>query len=278
MKFELKEISGVKDAILALFFSKGHYTDEIDREVRETVETVTGRDGKVIVGLNDIAYMKYCRYLYKLAKYGTGFDMSNALTAGHDTLLRFIDFSIVVRDLHRGAMDDFDAHAMRMNNRIVRTSTRLGGVDALSVSDYYDGAIKFPDQLMDLPDTIEDGETYVKIGHGYVKKSLAHIPDVVRGLTPLAANMSCICQIDFYDMRHIYACRNEYSKAHPELKLGIESLATQIEKALPILGKLIRNDCALTDTGLGLCHVANISKIDNTYLQHMLKSGDGDHE
>lgn len=38
----------------------------------------------------------------------------------HITMLRFIDFSITVEGLHRAGPDDWDAHAARFNNRIIR--------------------------------------------------------------------------------------------------------------------------------------------------------------
>ena len=51
--------------------------------------------------------------------------------------------------------------------------------------------------------------------------------------------------------------RNEFTHASPELAEGIEDLADQIEKALPILGDLVRNDYC--DDGK-LHHIMNICK------------------
>ena len=54
----------------------------------------------------------------------------------HYTMLRFIDLSFTVYGLHRAGQDDIDAHAMRMNNRIIRSSTRLADFSRGETSEY----------------------------------------------------------------------------------------------------------------------------------------------
>ncbi len=52
---------------------------------------------------------------------------------------RFLDFSFTVYNLHRAGQDDLDSHAKRMENRIIRSSTRLADFAAGEMSDYYKG-------------------------------------------------------------------------------------------------------------------------------------------
>lgn len=287
MKAYLRNISGIDDAILAMYFSKRTWNIDLDVSVRQTVRTLSRADGSIRVPSADVdpvwlveMYAKFEESLNKLVKYGVGNGMLAAIDEGHETLLRFIDLSIVIEDLHRGAMDDLDSHAMRMNNRIVRSSSRIAPSDKVSfnpneLSDWYsDKAITFAsvihklleedklDSLFDdgtLSRTIEvNGNKFVFTEYGYINEKYLDDQDVKRGLFPLGMKSSCIFRVSFHDMRHIYKRRNAFTHAAPELKLAIESLADQIDDDIPILGKYIRCDHCDFDR---VTHISKIHKI-----------------
>lgn len=274
MTFTLTKISGVDDAIVSLLFSRRSYTPEKEAEILNDLLMVSNPRGFINLSENHESVNRINSYLEKIAKYGAGINMSPAIDAGHDTILRFIDFTVVVQGLHRGAQDDLDAHAMRMNNRIVRASTRLNIPDAArkksqEMSDWYKKTIiPFEDHLIETlhPQRFEDiipakikrnGKTYIRVENGYVLEGYEKDDDVLRGLYRLSMASDCIFKIDLYDMRHLYKRRNRYTNASPELRIGIESLADQIEEHLPIVGKLVRCDYC---TDHELHHIAQIDK------------------
>lgn len=274
MKFELMEVRGLVDACLALKMSKRSYTREYEDKLRQAILSCTDYSTGFFpiydeIPTGDEAFL--LGELNKVAKWGAGVGMDSYIDAGHETILRMIDFSIHVFDLHRGAMDDFDSHAMRMNNRIVRSSTRGNGAYSLNeMSEWY------KDKIVPLSEVYEpnhldvinrDGVPYIFTGDGYIRHDLVENGDVQRGLYRLSIPMSCICKIDLYDMRHIYKRRNEFTHAAPELAQGIEMLAEQIEQALPgDLGLLIRNDYCSDGK---LHHIMDIQK---TYVPREKKS------
>lgn len=274
MTFTLTQISGVGDAILSLLFSRRSYTPEKESQILDDLFWVSTPRGFIHLSKPSDSSERIEMYLEKVAKYGAGVNMSASIDAGHDTILRFIDFTVIVQGLHRGAQDDLDAHAMRMCNRIVRSSTRLNVPEearrkSQEMSDWYkDRIITFEDHLAEtlhsqrfediIPAKIKrNGKTYVRVENGYLLEGCEDDDDVLRGLYRLSMASDCIFKIDLYDMRHLYKRRNKYTKASPELRMGIESLADQIEKRLPIVGKLVRYDyCADHE----LHHIAQIDK------------------
>ena len=287
MKFTLMEVRGLADACLALKMSRRSYTQEYENKLRDAIRFCTyEKTGffykEATMAKENGDYVWLVNELNKVAKWGAGVGMDTYIDAGHETILRFIDFSIHVEGLHRGAMDDFDAHAMRMNNRIVRSSTRGNGAyNANEMSDWYKDKIVTAGYIDSVNgsavDTITiDGEVYVNVGDGYIRKDLAQNGDAQRGLYRLSIPMDCICKINLHDMRHIYMRRNKYTHASPELAYGIEMLADQIEEALPCdLGKLVRYDYCDDwddfDTGANgpkLCHIMDIKK---TYCERPFK-------
>lgn len=265
MKFELMEVRGIVDACLALKMTRRSYTPEYEEKIRTALyECTDSRTGKITEKCDAYSYGLICVELNKIAKWGAGVNLSAYIDAGHETILRFIDFSIHVTGLHRGAMDDFDAHAMRMNNRIVRSSTRGNGAYSVGeISDWYkDKIIPLSEvaESIDLPQTIErDGKTYFFVGDGYIQEDFIDNGDAQRGLYRLSIPMDCICKINLFDLRHIYMRRNEYTHANPELAAGIEMLADQIEDAVPgDLGKLVRYDYCSDGQ---LHHIMDIQKV-----------------
>lgn len=215
--------------------------------------------------------------LNKCAKWGAGVgqgDKGVAIDAGHETLLRFIDFTFAVEGLHRGAMDDLDAHAKRFDNRIVRSSTRYDGAYQQSErSDWYKGRILSVEEVLAefgvvVPHEMTVGNNvYVKVPNGYALKSECNNGDVLRGNYPMSIPMNAIMKINLVDLRHVYMRRNIFTTASPELQLGIEQLVDQIEVFLPCdLGKLIRYDYAFNpETGEHeLAHIMAIRKTIDT--------------
>ena len=140
-----------------MFLSKRTLTRELECEIREEVIACGIEFDRVMQfpeGSLCTVSDKLQGWFEKLFKWGTR----------HITMLRFIDLSFTVYDLHRGAQDDFDAHAMRLNNRIIRSSTRLAEFKD-EMSEFYQGRIIPTDQALSLlgietPDTLEvDGKT-----------------------------------------------------------------------------------------------------------------------
>ena len=51
-------------------------------------------------------------------------------------MLDFVTISVTVEGIHRAGQDDWDAHAKRFDNRIIRSSTRLADFSEGEMSDY----------------------------------------------------------------------------------------------------------------------------------------------
>ena len=279
MKFQLMSITGIESAIASMKFTKRTWNPEWDATMRKNVQTVFDRNGFYIKGCEDKEAVEYVnKQLEILRKVGAGWGDAS-FDAGHETILRFIDLEVVVSGLHRAAQDDLDAHAMRMNNRIVRSSSRSGNdTNTDEPSDWYKlRTMTFDDFMKLIQDNRQedeetlydsfpnefglniDGQEYkmVKTPHGYIREDLVENGDAQRGLYHLGMSSNCIFKVNLYDMRHIYMRRNPYTKANPELAAGIESLALQIEDALPILGDVVRHEYC--DDG-EVHHVMYVSK------------------
>lgn len=155
----------------------------------------------------------------------------------HMTMLRFIDLSFTVYGLHRGGQDDFDAHTMRLNNRIVRSSTRLADFFDGEVSDYYSDKIIPTDVALaylgiTTPEELEyEGRTYVRAVNGYIVKGMENSYDAKRGLYMLSIPSNFIFRVQLTEFAHIYKERNINGTANPELKQAVEKMADQIEAA-----------------------------------------------
>ena len=297
MSIKLVEVTGIPHALAALKESKRHYRYLDHLEDMQRYRNMTDFRGFILPRMD---YFRYIQVKYpevnnrevtalvnddynnlekdlnKLAKYGAGVgqEFDGAwYDAGHETLLRFIDFTFVVEDLHRGGMDDLDSHAKRFDNRIVRSSTRLGTYGQSERSPWYENRIQSTEEVcrasgIHLPETATiNGVEYVKTANGYVQKGMETDNDVLRGNYPLSIPMSAIMRINFVDARHVYMRRNMYTHANPELRENIESLADQIEAAIPYdLGKLIRYDYAYDPkiNDYRLAHIMSIKKVVDT--------------
>lgn len=229
MNVRLNRVDGIDDAIVSMYLSKRTLTPELEEEIRHEVAECTNlvrtpdRPFGSLLG----ATSKLEGWLKTLFKWGVR----------HNTMLRFIDLSFTVYDLHRGAQDDLDSHARRMDNRIIRSSTRLATFDDGEMSDWYEGKIVSTDMALAelgyrLPDEIEyEGKTYVRCVNGYVLKGHEKDRDYLRGLYMLSIPSSFVFRINLTEFAHVYRERNEGGTANPELKMAVESMADQLERA-----------------------------------------------
>ena len=228
MTVYLNEISGIADAIVSLHMSKRTWSREFEEEVQNVCNKVLDDRGALkadLSGLGEEA-AKFEDWMNKLAKWGWR----------HTTLLRYVDFSCTVQGMHRGGQDDWDAHAKRYNNRILRSSTRLASF-GYEMSDWYKGKIIPTDEAMahagiDMPEQIEKyGFIYVKAVNGYIREDLAQEQDVKRGLYMLSIPSNFIFKVDITEWSHVYKERNAKGTAHPEVKECCEAIADLLESA-----------------------------------------------
>lgn len=282
MEFKLYKVSGYEEAINSLRMSKGKfYSWEAAEAIQQLAHVVTDHQGKIatqkqynlaIVGLGaagvDIDNHKKITTIY--GKDVKEFERLLQLTFNnamgefkHHTLMKYIDVSFFTEGLHRGAQDDLDAHAIAFNNRITRFSTRLAEIDENKLSEWYQGkVIPFYDALetldlagVVLPEEIAIGDDIFKLTpFGYVAEKYAQVPaknglakDVQRGGMLLGMASNAIWKTDLFNLRYVYKMRSKLTKANPELKEGMEQLADQIEKHIPVFGPYFRKE--LTDSG-----------------------------
>lgn len=226
MNVYVNKITGIEDAITAMYFSKRSWTrakeDEIRHECYWALSESNGRydERYAIVGGN------FQKWMDTLCKWGRV----------HPTLLRFIDISVTVEGLHRGGQDDWDSHAKRFDNRIIRASTRLADFKDGEMSDYYKGKILTTDMALTAlgittPDEIEyEGRVYVRGVNGYILKGMEDNRDVKRGLYMLSIPSTFIFKINLTEWSHVYKERNIHGTAHPEVKECCEAIADQLEQ------------------------------------------------
>lgn len=237
MKVYLNEITGIADAFTTMFMSKRNWTREKEEEIRKVVERVTSRRGSLMPenhpALGNISkdLEKYNDWMKKLLKFGTN----------HITMLRFIDFSITVENCHRGGQDDWDAHAQRFNNRIIRTSTRAADdvFKSGEKSDFYQDKILSSDEAfiylgLTVPESFKkDGVTYVKTVNGYIREDVKDVQDVKRGLYMLSIPSNFIFKVNLTEWAHVYKERNINGGANPEVKELAETIADLMMKMQP---------------------------------------------
>ena len=283
MQIKLMSVTGLDAAIEALRVSNRNYTLQEHDELLQDVRELTDYRGFVLPKAEhpNADYDKFMTSLQKVAKWGAGVGVSDYKDAGHDTILRYIDFTFATIGLHRGAQDDLDAHAGRFNTRIVRASTRTKSIfEEAEKSEWYQTRIRTVTDMcratgVDIPESYTDdnGETWIFRNGGYINSKYINeknINDYNRGYYNLSIPSDALWKVDLYDLRHIYMRRNQFTKASPELKIAIESLADQVEDAIPgDLGRLVRYDYAY-DPRLGediLVHVMGVRKtVDTTRI------------
>lgn len=230
MKVYVNSITGIDDAIVSTMMSKRSWTREKENDVRQVCKSVIDREGFFCTDINIIPEdkVKYDKWLDTVLKYG----------CKHITLLRFIDISVTVNGLHRGGQDDWDSHAKRFDNRIVRASTRLSTFGN-EKSDWYKDKIITDDEVFDylkivMPEEIEkDGVKYVKAVNGYVREDLKDDNDTLRGLYMLSIPSDFIFKINLTEFAHVYKMRNALTTSHPEVKECCELIADKIAEFQP---------------------------------------------
>jgi len=236
MNVYLNRIDGIDDAIVSMLFSKRSWTKETENRIRNINRMVNEPIGRyipqdsVFASQNEKLYEEYNDYLDKVLKWGTK----------HITLLKFIDISVTVEGIHRAGQDDWDAHAQRFQNRIVRSSTRLATFDEGEVSEFYVDKIMSTDTVLkalglEVPEhvTREDGTKFVKTVNGYIREDLKENKDVLRGLYMLSIPSNFIFCCNLADWAHVYKERGKHGGANPEVKYLAEEIADQLELFQP---------------------------------------------
>ena len=228
MRAYLQEITGWDGAITSMFMSKGTWTPKLGEEIHDVCDAVLTRRGfikrefmKEIVIPYDHPLITFTKWVNMLCKIGSK----------HTTLLRFIDFCFVVDDVHRAAQDDFDAHAKRFDNRIVRLSTRLSAINEnrinedtndIKLSSFYDGKVLTLGQVLkimniELPDEIiVDGSTYIRGIDGYINGEYKDNYDVARGLYKLGLSSLFVFKCNLCEYAHVRDLRMKKTPGHPQ--------------------------------------------------------------
>lgn len=236
MEIYLNRIDGWDDAILSMFYSKRTVTREMEEDIRYKTYLCTNDNPRLgVIGAlqfsedyvdNDIeADMK--KWLNSLFKWAWS----------HITMGRFLDLSFTVYGMHRAGQDDLDAHAKRMDNRIIRSSTRLADFKSGEMSEYYQGKVIPTDAALAVlgiitPDEIEyEGQTYIKGVNGYILKGMENNKDVKRGLYMLSIPSNFIFRINLTEFAHVYKERREQGTANPEVKRAVEMMVDQLQEA-----------------------------------------------
>ena len=226
MKVYLNELNGLWNAIDAMYFSRRSWSREFELKVMEAYERNFDRWGKRKGEIDD----EMQNYINLLFKWSTD----------HITLAKFFDFSFTIDGLHRGAQDDFDSHAKRMDNRIIRASTRLAKFGN-EKSDWYEGKIFSTDEVLEKceiqkpAEVIIDGINYVSTVNGYVREDLKNNKDVLRGLYMLSIPSTFTFKCNCTEFAHIVKERDQLSHAAPELRDMIEECKRQIRENIPNL-------------------------------------------
>lgn len=234
MEVKLVEMHSLRDCLRSLYESKRSWNKDVEARLESLCNNLSYNGKPIDWMLDDDDFKKE---VDKLFKYGRK----------HTTLLRFLDMSVVVSGLHRGATDDFDSHAKRLENRIVRSSTRLAKYGEGEMSDWYKGKILPLDLVVnnklgiELPEKIVDeGETFVRTINGYIREDLKDNNDVLRGLYMLSIPMNFTFKVNVIEFAHIYRERGSKAggangTAAPELQEMVESLASQLQNWYPQL-------------------------------------------
>lgn len=251
MKVHVNSISGMDDALVALHMSKRHMTEEFENGIRQMCclaispfgvlnshEKVLDFEKEPLLDYSremlEEAFTSFQRMLEKLCKYGQK----------HITLLKFIDISVTVYGLHRAGQDDWDSHAKRFDNRIVRESTRLAEFGESEKSAYYADKILTTEEVLEalhieLPEnyTDADGRVWVKEDGGYVAEDMTASQDVRRGLYRLCIPSTFIFKVNLAEWAHVYRERCAAGSAHPEVKELAEAIQDAIEQAVPMFNR-----------------------------------------
>lgn len=253
MKIPYLKITGWGGAIRSMYMTNKNYTEELEAKIRKceeaynaynTTDSYMPFDSNLQVRFeNTNTVMSETLYADDAKWFENEINKVIKIGRHHITLLRYVDVEWIVDGLHRGAQDDFDSHAERFDNRIVRMSTRTNNDGKLAeISDWYKGKIlTFQDlsDIFNMPEEIEkDGVIYTRTPFGYIQKDVIGTPierDVRRGLVPLAVSSTFIVKCQITELCHVYRERNRNGNAAPELKDMIEMVVERISKEVPAL-------------------------------------------
>lgn len=232
MGAQVLEITGYVPAFLSLYMTGKNVDGARLEDVLSTVEKATNRWGFLNEDAPEEIKQKFMRYMDLLIKYG--------IKKEHETLLDYIKIVVFMQDLHRGAQDDYDAHAKRMT--IIRSSTRANkkSSDKPSISEWYKGRILPFFEVNGLPDKItKDGVDYVRSSWGYVREDLINDPDVLRGNVALSVACDNVSEMSYRNWRHVYHLRRRGNGAAPELSNFVEEVRSDLTAKMPPLGDLL---------------------------------------
>lgn len=228
MKVYLNEVTGLADALVSMYMSKRTWTRKLEEEIRRDCKVTSIKSFSVLSeyesckNRTEKRIESFCEFAWK-----------------HITMLDFITLSVTVEGLHRAGQDDWDAHAYRFNNRIIRSSTRLADFSENEMSDFYKDKI-IPTETalemlgIEIPQTIErDGQTFVSAEGGYVREDLKNNRDAKRGLYRMCIPSNFIFKINLAQWAHVYKMRNKDGSANPEVKEVAERIQDAVEEILP---------------------------------------------
>lgn len=234
MKVYLNRISGIEEAISTMFLSRRRWSRELEENIFNVCSHVLNRDGSLVKydpninGQHKEDFEQFHKWFASLLKWGRM----------HTTMLRFIDISVSVEGLHRAGQDDWDSHAKRFDNRIIRNSTRFPNSEfKYELSDYYKGLIIPTDVAaksigIEFPETIAiDGMKYVKAVNGYILEGCDNDPDVKRGLYMMSIPSNFVFKVNLAEWAHVYKMRNSGTNANPEVRRCCEMIADQLGAA-----------------------------------------------
>ena len=228
MKVYLNSITGIDDAIVSMFMSHRTWTRELETHIYEVCSRVLNKNGSLREYDEALSaeFDEFHKWLTSLLKWGWM----------HTTMLRFIDLTVSVEGLHRAGQDDWDSHAKRFDNRIIRNSTRSRNSDfQYELSAFYEDKVLPTDIAamelsIELPETmVHNGKTYVKAVNGYIAEEYANDQDVKRGLYMLGIPSNFIFKINLTEWGHVYKLRNGKTHANPEVRQCCEMIADQLE-------------------------------------------------
>ncbi len=234
MEIWLNSVTGIETAFTSLLMSKRNWTRRDEEHLQSLVNDMTYRNGHIITK-DSAKKPEYDKNMSILLKWGTS----------HITLLKFIDLSVTVHGLHRAGQDDWDSHAKRFDNRIIRNSTRIKTKNEFTseVSDYYKNRIIPTDVALaflgiEVPETLtKDGRNYVKTTNGYILEEEKDNPDVKRGLYMLSIPSDFVFKINLAEFAHIYKERNRLGTANPEVKECCETITDQLIDFQPLISR-----------------------------------------
>lgn len=242
MKVYLNSITGIDDAIVSMYMSKRTWTRELELKIRDAYYKFTHRNGSLIkhIKQEDIDEYEWFKKQMKICfKWGRK----------HITMLRFADISFTVEGLHRAGQDDWDSHAQRFNNRIIRSSTRLAAYESGEMSDWYKDkimptdialvalGINTPEKIYKSGDILTTNvndvikatyQTYTRTVNGYILEDMKDDKDVKRGLYMLSIPSNFLCKVNITELAHCIKERDKNGTANPEVKLFVEDLLSQI--------------------------------------------------